>query len=68
MLDFPDDPQVLRKLEVILERTPLRTAALWMTGSSVAHEEIVRRRIAEGDDSDFDHYLGASGPVRTSRR
>lgn len=60
MLVFPDDPQVLRMIDGILNESPLRTAALWLMASSADHERIVRRLVAAGKEGDFDLYLGAS--------
>jgi len=59
MLVFPDDPLALRIIDTILEQTPLRTAALWLMGSSVDHERIALRAVSEGREGEFDHYLGA---------
>jgi len=56
---FPDDPEVLRLLDGVLAEPRLRTAALWLTGSSVEQERIILARTAGEDDAAYARYLGA---------
>ena len=56
---FPDDPKVLTIIDRVLADTQLRTAALWLMGSSVDHERIAVKRAAVGNESKYARYLGA---------
>jgi predicted membrane-bound spermidine synthase len=60
---FPDDPNALTIIDRLLEETGLRTAALWLTGSSAHHERIVLRRAAGERDARYARYLGAQALV-----
>jgi hypothetical protein len=60
---FPDDPNALSYLDVLLEETELRTAALWMMGSSVDHERIALRQARGDRDPRFARYLGAKALI-----
>jgi spermidine synthase len=56
---FPDDPDALRLLDGVLAEPRLRTAALWLMGSSVEQERIALARAAGGNEAAYARYLGA---------
>jgi hypothetical protein len=57
---FANHENVLRIIDRLLHEGNLRTAPLWLMGSSVHRERIVARRVAEGRERDLSRYLGAT--------
>jgi predicted membrane-bound spermidine synthase len=57
---FPDDSNVLSIIDRLLADPKLRTASLWLMDSSVEHERIAARRVAEGNEQGLSRYLGAA--------
>lgn len=63
MLVLPDNPYALNMIDTMLGSTPLRTAPLWLMGSSVARDRIVEKLRAAGQGAEYHHYLGARALV-----